>query len=245
MAQSARRRVRWGRAVGTGLVLGALAFVFLPELVARAQGTHPVTGRRIAPVMSHVGADWLDRPERDDDENPRRAVHALGIRPGQVVADVGAGTGYYTSLLARKVAPGGRVLATDIQSEMLDRLRARLARERLSNVELILGTEDDPRLPPGCCDVILMVDVYHELARPQAMMRRLREALKPDGRLVLVEFRKESAWVPIREEHKMSVAEARAELAADGYRLAEVIDVLPWQHILVFSAHTSGSGLYF
>ena len=234
MSQSSPRRVRWPRTIGTGLALGALAFLLLPELVARAQGTHPVSGRRIAPVMSHFGADWLDRAERDAEEHPRRAIQALQVKPGHVVADVGAGTGYYTVLLAKRVTPGGRVYATDIQPEMLDLLRGRLARERLANVELVLGGEDDPRLPSRCCDLILMVDVYHELAQPQAMMRRLREALKPGGRLALIEFRKESPWVPIREEHKMSVAEARAELAADGYRLDEVIDVLPWQHILVF-----------
>ena len=140
-----------------------------------------------------------------------------------------AGAGIY-----RTVGPDGRVFATDIQPEMLAILRDRVSRRRLANVEPVLGTEDDPRLPPAAVDLVLMVDVYHELARPQAMLRKLRTALKPDGRLVLVEYRKESRWVPIREEHKMSVAEARMELEAEGYRFNTVIDVLPWQHILVF-----------
>jgi SAM-dependent methyltransferase len=201
---------------------------------ASAQQRHPVSGRVIAQVMGYEGAAWLERPEREDEEQPSKAIAALDIKPGQVVADVGAGSGYYTVRLAKRVGPTGRVFATDIQQEMLDLLTKRLARERVNNVELVLATDVDPRLPAGQLDLILMVDVYHELARPQDVLRRLRTALKPDGRLVLVEFRKESAWVPIREEHKMSVKEARMELEAEGYRFDRVIDVLPWQHILVF-----------
>lgn len=211
-----------------------------------AQGTHPVSGRRIAGVMGYEGADWLDRPEREWEEQPTRAIKALDVKPGDVVADVGAGSGYYTVRLAKAVGETGRVLATDIQPEMLELLRRRVTRERLGNVELVLGAEDDPRLPPAALDLILMVDVYHELARPQAVLRKLRTALKPDGRLVLIEFRKESPWVPIREEHKMSVAEARLELESEEYRFDRVIDVLPWQHILVFRPRTdlraTGSG---
>jgi ubiquinone/menaquinone biosynthesis C-methylase UbiE len=208
--------------------------VSLAGLGAAARQRHPVSGRVIAQVMGYEGAAWLERPEREDEEQPSKAIAALDIKPGQVVADVGAGSGYYTVRLAKRVGPIGRVFATDIQQEMLDLLKKRLARERLDNVELILATDVDPRLPAGQLDLILMVDVYHELARPQDVLRRLRTALKPDGRLVLVEFRKESAWVPIREEHKMSIKEARMELEAEGYRFDRVIDVLPWQHILVF-----------
>lgn len=199
-----------------------------------AQHRHPVSGRPIAPVMSYEGAPWLDRPEREDEEQPTKAVRALGLKRGQVVADVGAGSGYYTSLLARAVGPTGRVYATDIQPEMLEVLGRRIEREKLRNVVPLLATETDPRLPPGELDLILMVDVYHELALPQEVLRRLKPALKPDGRFVLIEYRKESDWVPIREEHKMSVKEARLELEAEGYRFDRVIDVLPWQHILVF-----------
>jgi ubiquinone/menaquinone biosynthesis C-methylase UbiE len=218
------------------LVLLAAAFTLaaLAVSVVSAQQRHPVSGRAIAQVMGYEGAAWLERPEREDEEQPSRAIAALDIKPGQVVADVGAGSGYYTVRLAKQVGPIGRVFATDIQQEMLDLLKKRLARERLDNVELILATEVDPRLPAGQLDLILMVDVYHELSRPQEVLRRLRTSLKPDGRLVLVEFRKESAWVPIREEHKMSVKEARMELEAEGYRFDRVIDILPWQHILVF-----------
>jgi len=193
-----------------------------------------VSGRVIAPVMSYDGAAWLERPEREFEEQPSKAIKALGIRPGQVVADVGAGSGYYTVRLAKQVGPNGRVYAADIQPEMIVHLQRRLEREGIENVELVQATETNPRLPDGRFDLILMVDVYHELSRPQEFLRGLRSSLKPDGRLVLIEFRKESDWVPIREEHKMSVKEARMELEAEGYRFDRVIDVLPWQHILVF-----------
>jgi ubiquinone/menaquinone biosynthesis C-methylase UbiE len=211
-----------------------LAVFVLAAQAAGAQSRHPVSGRVIAPVMGYEGAAWLERPEREYEEQPAKAIAALDIKPGQVVADVGAGSGYYTVRLAERVGPTGQVFATDIQPEMLDLLRARLTRARLEQVELVRSTETDPRLPESRFDLILMVDVYHELARPQEVLRKLRASLKPDGRLVLIEFRKESAWVPIREEHKMSVKEARMELEAEGYRFDRVIDVLPWQHILVF-----------
>ena len=225
-------RNRWQAAI---LVLAALGLAAQLSASALAGGQrHPVSGRVIAQVMGYEGADWLERPEREDEEQPSKAIRALGIKPGEVVADVGAGSGYYTVRLAKQVGPIGRVFATDIQPEMLSLLKKRLSRERLDNVELVLATEVNPRLPEGQIDLILMVDVYHELARPQQVLRKLRAALKPDGRLVLIEFRKESSWVPIREEHKMSVKEARMELEAEGYRFDRVIDVLPWQHILVF-----------
>lgn len=217
-------------------VSALLALSFATAVVA--QGRHPVSGRRIAPVMGYEGADWLERPEREQEEAPSRAIDALGLRPGQVVADVGAGSGYYTVRLSRAVGPSGRVIASDLQPEMLSLLERRLKKERLTNVELVRAAESDPRLPAGACDLVLLVDVYHELAQPQAVLRAIKASLAPGGRLVLVEFRKESAWVPIREEHKMSVAEARLELEAEGFRFDRVIDVLPWQHILVFTAAT-------
>jgi ubiquinone/menaquinone biosynthesis C-methylase UbiE len=136
-------------------------------------------------------------------------------------------------LLARAVGPAGKVVATDLQPGMLDLLRARVARERLTNVELVQGRADDPVLPEKTFDLLLMVDVYHELAAPQAFVRKLKTALKPGGRLVLIEFRREDPRVPIREEHKMSVSQVRDELAADGFRIERVLDVLPWQHIIV------------
>jgi len=201
-----------------------------------AQGRHPVSGREIAPVMGVGGAGWLERPEREAEEEPARAIEALDIKPGMTVADIGAGSGYYTVRLARKVGADGKVYATDIQVGMLSIIQRRAAMEKLTNIVPVLGAADDPKLPAGSVDLALMVDVYHELAAPQAFVRRLREALKPDGRLVLIEFRKEDPRVPIKEEHKMSVAEVRQELSADGYAIDRVVDVLPWQHIIVLKA---------
>lgn len=200
---------------------------------AARQERHPVSGRVIAPVMGVGGAGWLERPEREREEEPARAIEALDLRAGMTVADIGAGSGYYTVRMARKVGAEGKVYATDIQVGMLSLLQRRAKQEQITNIVPVLGAADDPKLPPGAIDMALMVDVYHELSAPQAFMRRLRETLKPDGRLVLIEFRKEDSSVPIREEHKMSVAQVREELAADGYTVDRVIDVLPWQHIIV------------
>jgi ubiquinone/menaquinone biosynthesis C-methylase UbiE len=224
--QPGRRRAAAHAAVIALFAAAGLAF-------AQAN-THPVSGRRIANVMGHEGAAWLERPEREAEEAPSRAIAALELRPGQIVADVGAGSGYYTMRLSKAVGPRGRVYATDIQPEMLALIRRKIESTKTSNVEAVLGTPTESRLPDAAIDLALMVDVYHELAQPQVFLQSLKRALKPDGRLVLIEFRKESAWVPIREEHKMTIREARLELEAEGYRFDRVIDVLPWQHILVF-----------
>lgn len=202
-----------------------------PEVLAQAR--HPVSGRVLAPTMGVEGAAWLDRPEREAEEAPSKAIAALAIAAGAVVADVGAGSGYYTVRLARVVGAAGRVVATDLQPGMLDILRRKVWSEGLTNVTLVQGRTDDPVLPAATFDLILMVDVYHELSTPQVFVRRLKDALRPDGRLVLIEFRREDPRVPIREEHKMSVDQVREELGADGFRIERVIDVLPWQHIIV------------
>jgi SAM-dependent methyltransferase len=214
------------------LVLTA-ALACLTAHLAAQQARHPVSGRVLAPTMGVGGAAWLDRSEREAEEAPSKAIAALGIPAGAVVADVGAGSGYYTVLLSRVVGPSGRVVATDLQPGMLDIIRAKIAREKLTNVELVQGRADDPVLPANTFDLVLMVDVYHELASPQVFVRKLKDALKPDGRLVLIEFRLEDPRVPIREEHKMSVSQVRQELGGDGFQIERVIDVLPWQHIIV------------
>jgi ubiquinone/menaquinone biosynthesis C-methylase UbiE len=198
-----------------------------------AQATHPVSGRVIAPVMSAAGADWLERGEREREENPTKAIRALDIQPGMTVCDLGAGSGYYTVRMSRLVGPTGKVYAVDIQPRMLELLTRRLRSDGIQNVIPVLSTEDDPKLPPQSQDLILLVDVYHEFARPQLMLRRMREALKDDGRLVLLEFRKEDESVPIRLEHKMSIAEVKAELEPEGFRIEKVLDVLPWQHVFI------------
>jgi ubiquinone/menaquinone biosynthesis C-methylase UbiE len=212
----------------------ALAFAATFGLVAQSD-VHPISGRRFAPVMSASGADWLDRGERDSEEEPDRALDVLRIPKGATVADIGAGSGYMTMKLSARVGPAGRVYANDIQPEMLKRLGRRLMTEHITNVTLVQGAVDDPRVPPSAVDVELLVDVYHEFSAPQAMLRHLRDALKPDGRLVLLEYRKEDPSIPIRPEHKMSVAEAKLEVEAEGYALSKVDESLPRQHILVFT----------
>ena len=225
-----------GRRLRVGALRIALNCALLLSVVppATPQAVHPVTGRRIAPVMGVDGAGWLDREERQREEQPGKALAALDLKPGMWVADVGAGTGFYSVRLAKAVLPGGVVIANDIQPGMLERLRANAAAQGITNIETVLGTESDPKLPSGKLDLVLLVDVYHEFSRPQRMLEQIRESLKPDGHLVLLEFRKEDPSVPIRPEHKMSVAEVKAEVLPEGYQFEKVVDTLPWQHIIFF-----------
>jgi ubiquinone/menaquinone biosynthesis C-methylase UbiE len=212
----------------------ALAVWLAVTHAVAAQGTHPISGRRYAAVMGYQGADWLERREREQEEEPERALEALDIARGSTVADVGAGSGYMTVRLAARVGPSGRVFANDLQPQMLALLKSRLDRQKITNVTLVQGEAADPKLPPASLDLILMVDVYHEFSEPQQMLRRLYGSLKPGGRLVLLEYRKEDPSVPIRPEHKMSVAEVRLELEAEGFTFQRVDGRLPRQHILIF-----------
>jgi precorrin-6B methylase 2 len=196
--------------------------------------THPVTGRQYAGVMGSAGADWLVRFEREQEEEPDKAVAALEIAKGSTVADIGAGVGYMTWRLAKVVGPTGKVYANDIQPEMIRMLKKNIQERDLTNVEPVLGKVDDPKLPKGAVDLALLVDVYHEFSEPQKMLDRIRESLKPDGRLVLLEYRKEDPKVPIRAEHKMTVDEVKAEIEPEGYKLDKVLEILPRQHILIF-----------
>jgi ubiquinone/menaquinone biosynthesis C-methylase UbiE len=211
----------------------SVAFVIAAGVLVEAQRRHPVSGRVFAPVMGVGGAGWLERPEREDEEAPSKALDALELKPGMVVADIGAGSGYYASRIAKRVGPGGRVYATDVQPGMIEIIDRRIKMEGLSNITTVLGAMDDPKLAPQSIDLALMVDVYHELQQPQIFLQRLKETFKPGGRLVLLEFRKEDPKIPILEVHKMSVAEVKQELEAEGFVLDKVIDVLPWQHIIV------------
>lgn len=202
---------------------------------AQAPDVHPISGRRFAGVMGWQGAQWLERPEREAEEQPEKALDALGDLKGATVADIGAGSGYMTVRLAERVGRGGRVYANDLQPEMLQMLSSRLEREKIENVTLVRGALDTPNLPAGAIDLAIMVDVYHEFSQPQKMLGGLREAIKPGGRLVLLEYRKEDPSIPIRPEHKMSVAEAQMEVEAEGFTLSKVDDRLPRQHILIFT----------
>jgi ubiquinone/menaquinone biosynthesis C-methylase UbiE len=189
-------------------------------------------GREIAEVMGHQGADWLDRPGRENEENPKALLAALELQPGEVVADVGAGTGYYSFRMAPAVA---KVLAVDIQQEMLDLLDAKARKLGITNVTSVLGTITDPKLPAGGVDLALLVDVYHEFDHPIEMMAAIRAALKPGGRVVQVEFRGEDPAVPIKTLHKMTEAQARKEMDSFGLTWKKTIATLPWQHVLVYT----------
>lgn len=192
-------------------------------------------GREIAHVMGYQAAGWLDRPEREQEEQTSKMIEALKLKPGDVVADVGAGSGTITFRLCAQVGPQGKVLAVDIQKEMVALLRERATARKLTNLAIIQGTETDPKLPAGTLDLILMVDVYHEFAYPYEMTEALVKALKPGGRLVFVEFRLEDPNVPIKRLHKMSAKQVRKEMEPFPLRWLETSDVLPWQHIIFFA----------
>ena len=217
------------------LLTAVVLAIAAASAAAQQTGTHPLSGRRYALTMGVEGADWLDRAERDSEEEPDHAIDVLKITKASTVADIGAGSGYMTVKLAKKVGPDGKVFANDIQPGMLELLTRRLQKSKITNVSTVLGTQDDPRLPLDAIDLVLMVDVYHELSQPQVMLRHIKASLKPTGRLVLLEYRKEDPNIPIRPEHKMSVAEAKLEVEAEGFKLTRTNEDLPRQHILIFN----------
>jgi ubiquinone/menaquinone biosynthesis C-methylase UbiE len=191
--------------------------------------------RRPSAVMSWRGAEWLERSGRDDEQRPDEVIAAMGLKDGDVVADIGSGSGYFARRMARAVAPGGKVYAVDIQREMLLILRGRMEEEGLTNIVLVLGENDDPKLPPGSMDWILLVDTYHELQQPKAMLAKMREALKPDGRVALLEYRLEGLTaVHIKEDHRMSPEQVMREWTPAGFRLVEKLEFLPTQHFFIF-----------
>ena len=190
-------------------------------------------GREISHVMGHLGAAWLERPEREREERTDLLIDKLPLQADDVVADIGAGTGYFSFPMARRV-PQGRVLAVDIQQEMLDILTARAAELGIDNVEPVLGSATDPRLPAGGVDLVLIVDAYHEFSHPREMGAAIAKALRPGGRLVLIEYRGEDPRVPIKPLHKMTEAQAKAEMVAVGLEWVRTGDFLPQQHFLVF-----------
>lgn len=190
-------------------------------------------GREIAHVMGHLGASWLERPEREREERTDLLLAALDLKPTDVVADIGAGTGFFTFLMAPKVSTGN-VLAVDIQPEMIDYLNEGKAKRKIANVQPVLGTESDPKLPANTVDLAILIDAYHEFSYPREMMSRIAASLKPNGRVALVEYRAEDPSVPIKELHKLSVAQATKEMKAVGLKLLKNDDRLPQQHIMFF-----------
>ena len=191
-------------------------------------------GREIAVTMHYLGAPWLMRDTRQREEDCEMLLKALDLKPGQVVCDMGCGNGFYTLQLAQLVGDKGRALAVDIQSEMLRLLEERAKEAGIANIELIQGTQVDPMLPEGGVDLILLVDVYHEFSHPQQMLTAMRKALKPNGRIALAEFRLEDPKVPIKLLHKMSKKQILKEYPANGFKLVDQFDKLPWQHLMFF-----------
>jgi len=190
-------------------------------------------GREIAHVMGHQGADWLERSDREREEQPTKAIDLMQLRATDVVADIGAGTGYFSFRMAAKV-PQGKVLAVDIQPEMLDKIRERAKAGDVTNVQPVLGTIEDPKLPENAVDVALMVDAYHEFDHPREMMLAIVKSLKPGGRVIDLEYRGEDPNVPILPHHKMSQAQAIKEMEAVGLHHVKTYDDLPQQHLMVF-----------
>lgn len=191
-------------------------------------------GREIALVMGHQAADWLERPSREHEERPDLLVPALKLKPGDVVADIGCGTGYHTRRFAKAVGTSGIVYAEDIQPEMLDVLTNKLASENIHNVRAVLGTVTNPNLPSASLDWIVMVDVYHEFDHPFEMVEAMISALKPGGRIAFVEFRGEDPKLAIKTLHKMTEAQVRREMTVHPLEWVETIGTLPQQHIIVF-----------
>ena len=192
-------------------------------------------GREIAQVMGHQAAEWLERPEREEEERTDLAVAALGLKPGDAVADIGCGTGFFASRMGRIVGAKGVVYGVDIQPEMLDLLARKMKLLRVANVKPVLGAEKDPKLAPASCDLVLMVDVYHEFDFPYEMTRAMIPALKKGGRLVFIEFRGEDPKVPIKEIHKMTEAQVKKEMAQHPeLEWVETKTNLPQQHVIIF-----------
>ncbi len=191
-------------------------------------------GREISQVMGFHGASWLERGERMEEERPDLVLQALELRPGMTVADIGAGTGYYSWRIAERVGAAGTVYAVDVQPEMIDALKKQMSRRGIVNVKPVLGTAADAKLPPNVLDLALMVDVYHEFEYPHEMLGAIVRALKPGGRLVFVEFRANDPKVPIKPLHTMTEAQLRKEAAAHALEWVRTVGGLPWQHVIVF-----------
>ncbi len=196
-------------------------------------------GRRIATTMHYRGAPWLTRDTREREERCSLMLANLGVKPGMTVCDIGCGNGYYTLQLAEMVGPTGRVLAVDIQPEMLDMLRKRAAKAGLTNIAPIIGSPYDPKLPEGEVDLILLVDVYHEFSHPAQMLGAMRDSLAPKGVIALLEYREEDPDVPIKPLHKMSKQQIMKEFPPNGFRLVKQFDRLPWQHMMFFGRDES------
>ena len=235
-----------GSLLVAGVAVGALALVPLAPAAPAQDGRDTRHGERHrvpAEFMSYLGAEWLERVERIEEEQPERVLDAMGLRPGDVVADVGCGSGYYARRMARRVQPGGTVYCEDIQLEMLDIMRGHAAREGVRGIEAVLGTPTDPRLPAGAIDWIIIADVYHEMSDPEPMLAGIRRSLAPGGRVALLEYRAEDGTGDqIKADHTMSVRQVLGEWRAAGFELEALHDFLPAQHLFFFRAAAAAGG---
>jgi precorrin-6B methylase 2 len=238
MNRSVLRRFTW-----IALLLSAGAALAQPAVIPDRYSPVPASadgigkrymGREISSVMGWQGAAWLEREERDREERTDLLLAALALKPGMVVADIGAGTGYLARRMAPAVMPGGKIWAVDVQPEMIRLLQAGVKRSGLTQIEPRLGAVDDVRLPAGSVDLAVMVDVYHELAYPYEVMASIMQALKPGGRVVFVEYKAEDPRVPIKPLHKMSEAQIRREASVFALDWERTVSTLPWQHVVVF-----------
>jgi ubiquinone/menaquinone biosynthesis C-methylase UbiE len=230
-------RYRRGLARFTALILIVGMALARPALATDNSVPPPLTeykGREIAQTMHYLGAPWLTRESRDREEDCKTLLAALKLKPGDTVCDLGCGNGFYSVKIAKLVGERGRVIGVDIQREMLGFLKDKATEEKIGNIEPVLGTVVDPKLPPGSVDLVLLVDVYHEFSNPEQMLAAIRKSLKPNGRVALAEFRAEDPKVPIKPLHKMTKAQIMKEFPPNGFKLVEEFDKLPWQHLMFF-----------
>ena len=213
----------------------ALLTLLLASCMANALAEKGVIERDPSEVMSYRGAAWLERPERDEEERPYEVIERMKLEAGGVVADIGCGTGYYARKIAKEVGDSGKVYGVDIQPEMLEYLKEYCTKEGVTNVVPVLGETANPNLPAGSCDWMILADVYHEFQDPEPMLEAMRNSLKPDGRIVLLEYRLEGdSAAHIKKDHRMSVEQVLAEWEPAGFELIERYEFLPSQHFFVF-----------
>ena len=208
-----------------------------PAAGPQAQAARTETAERTpAGVFGHENWEWLEREGREEAERPDVVIQAMNLKDGDMVAEIGTGTGFFARRLARAVAPSGKVYGNDIQPEMLKKLEELAAKEGVTNIVPVLGSETDTNLPPGQMDWILMVDVYHEFQKPEEMLAQIRRALKPNGRVAVIEYRLEGDSAShISTAHRMSVEQVLAEWEPAGFTLMETIETLPSQHLFLFT----------
>lgn len=217
-------------------LITALAGAALALAACAAAQQHELTGRTPAPVMTFHGASWLERPGREEEERPEEVLDKMGLKDGDVVVDMGCGTGYFARRMAKRVAPKGKVYGVDIQPEMLELLKKYCERDGVTNVEPVLGEVEDPKLPAGTIDWMILTDVYHEFQNPGPMLEKMFEALKPDGRIALIEYRLlGDTAAHIKIEHRMSIEQVLAEWQAGGFELVDLLEFLPSQHFFIFN----------